>query len=254
MKLPNTTKPIRDSKDYVDIDGSVYTKETRKGHKYYGEWMKRSQHKCWGYMYCAIYRISQKRSISMRVHRLVAEAFVPNPNPEINTIVGHRNNIKHDNRAANLYWTTSSENTQKAVDDGLLVNNKGWEDSQSMPVSMYNVFTNEHIEDYGSASEAERQTGIQMSTILRQCRYHRPLKFTRKPYYFRFVGDETTIVSPVINCYDMQTDELLGQYLNFQDAERVTGINARTINDQTKRNRKPKWSKSGMYFLCRNAS
>ena len=47
-----------------------------------------------------------------RVHRLVAEAFIPNP--ENKSCVDHKNNIRDDNRIDNLRWATIKENNQNA--------------------------------------------------------------------------------------------------------------------------------------------
>lgn len=57
------------------------------------------------------------------VHRLIAQAYIPNPNnlPTIN----HKNGIKTDNRIENLEWVTFSENTTHAVATGLLMPAKG---------------------------------------------------------------------------------------------------------------------------------
>jgi hypothetical protein len=51
-----------------------------------------------------------KKSITLKksVHRLVAEAFVENPNN--NNFVDHINRNKTDNRAENLRWVSKSEN------------------------------------------------------------------------------------------------------------------------------------------------
>ena len=54
---------------------------------------------------------------TMYVHRLVAEAFIPNP--KIKPTINHKNGNKKDNMASNLEWATHSENIYHALDTGL---------------------------------------------------------------------------------------------------------------------------------------
>ena len=186
-ELPKTAKYIANSEDHwIDVDGSVYAYNTRNNQK--KVLIKKAQHTVHGYKYCGIKYKGKENNVSKRVHRLVAEAFIPNPNNY--NVVGHRNNIKDDNRVENLYWTTVQENTQKAFDDGLLRNDKGYDDSQSNPVIMFETATNKKINEYGSICEASKKTGISKNTISRQAKYKRPV---RKPFYFRYANDESVI-------------------------------------------------------------
>jgi len=58
------------------------------------------------------------KSINHNVHRLVAEAFIPNKNPEYDCI-NHKDGCKQNNKVSNLEWCTKSENTQHAFATGL---------------------------------------------------------------------------------------------------------------------------------------
>lgn len=76
------------------------------------------------------------KSKSVRIHREVAIAFIPNPMnlPQVNHIDGNKLN----NNVTNLEWVTASQNQQHAVDSGLVIPRQG-EDMHS------SVLTNEQV-------------------------------------------------------------------------------------------------------------
>lgn len=75
------------------------------------------------YLYVSI--SVNNKSYRRRVHRLVAETFIPNPNNY--NAVNHINGIKTDNRVENLEWITNKENIRHAIDNGLYNPYEHWE-------------------------------------------------------------------------------------------------------------------------------
>lgn len=103
------------------------------------------------------------------VHRLVAEAFIPNPEdkPEIN----HKNGIKTDNRVENLEFCTYSENLQHAYDilkrPAPWTNKFGKDHPNSKPILQ--IKNNKIIAEFACIKEAERILGISHGDISRCC-------------------------------------------------------------------------------------
>ena len=68
-----------------------------------------------GYLHVLLSK--NKKVKNILVHRLVAEAFIKNPQGK--RTVNHINGVKADNRLSNLEWATQSENIKHAFANGL---------------------------------------------------------------------------------------------------------------------------------------
>jgi len=121
--------------------------------------------------YCGINLHRETVQNNFLVHRIVANAFIPNTEnkPEVN----HKNGIKTDNRVENLEWVTTSENLIHAHKIGIkhpnknLLGKKGCEHPTSKIVIKYDLSGN-FLEEFQSTHEASRLTGINRGSIC-QC-------------------------------------------------------------------------------------
>lgn len=99
-----TIEDIKGFEDYqITDDGRVWSKITRK-------WLKPQ---IGGGGYCFVILCKDGKHHIKKVHRLVAEAFIPNPDNK--PCIDHCNTIRTDNRSCNLRWVTYKENSNNPM-------------------------------------------------------------------------------------------------------------------------------------------
>lgn len=185
-----------------DITGKELSQRTQQGYKHVGLTIN-------------------KKAKSCRVHRLVAIAFIPNP--ENKPYVNHINGIRSDNRLENLEWVTPSENTRHAVVTGLM------KPTRERTVIQYSL-DGEKLNVYCSISEAARQTNSVSEKIVQCCQHQRK---THNNFQWRYKEEEADKIQSVeapktkakqVAQIDMQTGKIIAIYDSYtQAAKAVNG-------------------------------
>ena len=109
-----------------------------------------------GYLQAELLRDGSKKGI--KIHRLVAEAFIPNP--EGKREVNHIDGDKHNNAVDNLEWVTSSENQMHAF----YVTK-----AQKMSTVLQKDLDGKPIRKWYGINRASRALGIQAADISHCC-------------------------------------------------------------------------------------
>lgn len=131
-----------------------------------------------GYLYLKCSKNGESKTFS--VHRLVAQAFIPNPNnlPEID----HINTVPTDNRIENLRWCSRKGNMNNPI---TLDKITGFNHHKSKPLLQLTA-NNEILKIWGSSMLIEKQKGWRNAHIWECCRKKRK---TYKGYKWQYVDD-----------------------------------------------------------------
>lgn len=146
-------KQIRGFPNYMISNlGNVYSKRSKRLLKLA---LKKS-----GYMYVALSNIN-KTIKHLRVHRLVAEAFIPNPDNL--PVVNHKDEDKTNNQVDNLEWCTFKYNTNYGT------RNTKIKEKTSLSVRAIDPKNGRVVGYYKSMTEACRLVGNANLAHISQC-------------------------------------------------------------------------------------
>lgn len=137
--------------------------------------------------YLQVHLHKMKKDRAMLVHRIVAKAFINNPDNK--KTVNHKNGIKTDNRVDNLEWATQSENCKHAYRTGLsqdwATGKFGKDNPTSKIILQIDKDTKEIINEYYGTREASQKTNTCRSSIISCCLKKKNFK-TAGGYIWRY--------------------------------------------------------------------
>lgn len=119
-----------------------------------------------GYAFVGIHK--NGKSKQCRIHRLVADAFIPNP--ENLPYINHISEDKRDNNVSNLEWVTASQNIRHSIHQ------------QSCKINQL-TFDGQFVKQWNSSHEVERELKFPNTYIIQCCKGRRKMAYNYRWEY-----------------------------------------------------------------------
>ena len=149
-KSKETWKPITDYVGLYEVSSEGRVRNVKTGK------ILKPKNNRRGYLFVGLHKNGAVKN--RYIHRLVAQAFIPN-NDQSNTLINHKDENPRNNSVANLEWCTYKYNANYGT------RNERMAKSKSKPILQFDLETGLIIATYPSATEASLSTGIKHCNI-----------------------------------------------------------------------------------------
>lgn len=167
-----------------------------------------------GYCFVSLHKDGKIKQCT--IHRIVADAFIENPNNL--SQVNHISEDKHDNDVRNLEWVTPSQNIRHSIHQ------------RSCKISQLTL-DGELIRQWNSSQEIERELGYSSSHIISCCKGKRKTAYSYRWEYSNGLH-QRRVNRPVIVL--STEDDFIAQFKSVSEASRCLGIIPQCIRDVLK--------------------
>lgn len=197
-----------------------------------------------GYAHIIIYIDTRPKRV--KIHRLVATAFIPNP--ENKPYVNHIDGIRSNNVVSNLEWVTASENTRHAVNTGLFL------PTREKGVTQY-ALSGEKLAEFPSTMEAGRATNSSPEKIVLCCQRKRK---THNNFQWRYTSEASERIQRVekprttarkVAQVNPETDEIIAVYPSITAAAKAVGGSSSAITNIINKTKQTKTHKGFGWIL-----
>lgn len=194
---------VRRNEHYTTVKPNI--QKTNETVAFYKEKLVKPYKDSSGYLVVSIRGI-KGNTIRKKIHRLVAQAFIPNPNGY--DTVNHIDENKMNNSLENLEWVTAKENANHGT------RNSRIQKALSNRVAQYTI-DGQLVKIWNSMSEAARYFGASTTTYIRRVCQGSFGRKTYKGYVWKYVDDKQQFINiikrtfskeelqNIINSYDV---------------------------------------------------